>query len=121
MTNRIPQMERKLWQLLKWMPSLLVSIFYINNGFGKVLYPDASRKILSSIGIMRATGIFLIVATLLFLYQKTIIWGATLLALYMTFIVGVHIYKGKPYEVAMLIVFATVVAAYMRKSPIKTR
>ncbi|GAL61769.1 hypothetical protein JCM19300_1592 [Algibacter lectus] len=32
----------------------------------------------------------------------------------MTLIVCIHMYKGKPYEVAILIVMATIFAAYIR-------
>ena len=64
---------------------------------------------------MIATGVFLLVSTAMFLYNKTILIGTTLLALYMTFIVFIHMYKGKPYEVAILIVMATIFASYIRK------
>jgi hypothetical protein len=61
------------------------------------------------------TGIFLLVSTGMFLYKKTLLIGTSLLALYMTFIVFIHMYKGKPYEVAILIVMATIFASYIRK------
>ncbi|WP_242670040.1 hypothetical protein [Gramella sp. KN1008] len=75
-------------------------------------------KIVTNSTIMISTGIFLLIATGLFLYNKTILLGTTLLALYMTFIVFIHMYKGKPYEVAILIVMATILASYMRKPKI---
>ena len=36
----------------------------------------------------------------------------------MTFIVFIHMYKGKPHEVTILIVMATIFASYIRKPEI---
>ena len=72
-------------------------------------------KIITNSTVMITSGIFLLIATALFLYNKTILIGTALLALYMTFIVFIHMYKGKPYEVTILIVMATIFASYVRK------
>ena len=101
--------------LLIWLPSVIITLFYVSNALDKIFNSNQTGKIVVNSSIMIATGIFLLVSTALFLYNKTILIGTTLLALYMTFIVFIHIYKGKPYEVAILIVMATIFASYIRK------
>lgn len=101
--------------LLMWLPSAILLLFFIPNALHKILHPNQTEKIVTNSTVMIGTGLFLLVAIALFLYNKTILVGTALLALYMTFIVCIHMYKGKPYEVAMLIVMATIFAAYIRK------
>ncbi|MCG9970515.1 hypothetical protein [Christiangramia crocea] len=108
-------MNKVLKVLLMWLPSVIISLFFIPNALDKILNSDQMDKIVTNSTIMISTGIFLLIATGLFLYNKTILIGTTLLALYMTFIVFIHMYKGKPYEVAILIVMATIFASYIRK------
>jgi len=72
------------------------------------------NKVISNKTILIITGIFLLISIALFLYNKTVLIGALFLAFYMMLIIGIHIYKGKPYEVAILIVMATIFAAYIR-------
>ena len=104
-----------LSKILIWFPSLVITLFFIPNAIDKILNPNQTGKVISNNTIMMSTGIFLLAATVLFLYHKTILIGTTLLALYMTLIVCIHMYKGKPYEVAILIVMATIFASYIRK------
>jgi len=101
--------------ILTWLPSAIITLFFVPNALNKILHSDQTEKIVANSTVMIITGIFLLVATALFLYNKTILIGTTLLALYMTFIVFIHMYKGKPYEVAILIVMATIFASYIRK------
>ena len=108
-------MNKILRILLMWLPSAIITLFYIPNALDKILNSNQTDKIVANSSIMIATGIFLLVSTAMFLYNKTILIGTTLLALYMTFIVFIHMYKGKPYEVAILIVMATIFASYIRK------
>jgi len=107
--------NKMLKTLLKWLPSVILTLFFIPNALDKILHSNQMDKVVTNSTIMIVTGIFLLIATALFLYDKTILIGTTLLALYMTFIVFIHMYKGKPYEVTILIVIATIFASYIRK------
>lgn len=62
------KIKRIIKSALIWLPSILVSMIFIQNGLNK-----------------------------------------------MTSIVFIHIYKEKPFEVGALIVFGTILSAYMRK------
>ena len=101
--------------ILIWLPSVIITLFFIPNALDKILNSNQTEKIVANSTIMIATGIFLLLSIALFLYNKTILIGTALLALYMTSIVFIHIYKGKPYEVTILIVIATIFASYIRK------
>ena len=101
--------------LLIWLPSVILTLFFIPNALNKILHSNQMDKIVTNSTVIIATGIFLLIATALFLYNKTILIGTSLLALYMTFILFIHMYKGKPHEVAILIVIATIFASYIRK------
>lgn len=72
-------------------------------------------KVVTNKVVLIIVGSILLLATALFLVNKTLLWGTAFLALYMTFIVFIHLYKEKPFEVAALIVLATILSAYMRK------
>ena len=111
-------MNKILKTLLTWLPSVIITLFFIPNALDKILNSNQTDKIVANSTIMITTGIFILISTILFLYNKTILIGTTLLALYMTFIVFIHMYKGKPYEVTILIVMTTVFAAYIRKPKI---
>ncbi|MBQ4820155.1 hypothetical protein J8M14_08770 [Aquimarina sp. MMG016] len=97
-----------------WLPSLVISIFFVLNAIEKIFHSDQMDKIVTNNAVVIIVGIFLLISTALFLYNKTITAGTTLLASYMTFIVFVHIYKEKPFEVTILIVMCTIFAAYLR-------
>ena len=105
-------------KILMWLPSLTITFFFIPNALNKILNSSQTDKIVANSSVMIATGIFLLISTALFLYNKTVLIGTTLLAFYMTFIVFIHMYKGKPYEVTILIVMATIFASYIRKPEI---
>jgi hypothetical protein len=107
--------KKILSTLLTWLPSVIILLFFIPNALNKILHPNQPEKFITNSIVMVGTGIFLLIASTLFLYNKTIRIGATFLASYMTFVVCIHMYKGKPYEVAILIVMATIFAAYIRK------
>jgi len=64
---------------------------------------------------MLTAGIFILTGLALFYYHKTMLWGVTMLSLYMLPVIGIHLYKGKPAEVLMLILMSTVFAIYIRK------
>ena len=104
--------------LLIWIPTLTVTPFFIQNGIDKVLhYNELNKFFLNNTGVL-ITGIILLIATALFLYHKTLTFGAGILAFYMTMIVGIHIYKDKAFLLASLIVVVTIFAAYLRRSKI---
>lgn len=107
--------EKVLKRLLIWLPSLIILLFYIPNALNKLLEPSQTGKIVENSAAILIAGIFILVGVILFLYNKTMLYGALMLVLYMVFIVLVHMYKGKPAELAMLIPIATILAAYIRK------
>lgn len=107
--------KKTLSTILVWLPSFIITLFFIPNALDKVLNSNQTGKIITNSTVMIITGVFLLIATVLFLYNKTVFIGTTLLAFYMTFIVLIHMYKGKPYEVAILIVMATIFASYIRR------
>lgn len=108
------KIEKVLRTILVWLPSVVISIFFIQNAFDKIFYSDQMEKVISSGTAITMVGIILLIATALFLLNKTIIFGTAILAFYMTAVVFLHMYKGKPFEVAILIVATTVFAAYLR-------
>lgn len=107
--------ETVLKPILKWLPSIAITPFYILNALDKLLDPNQRGKIVESSIVMMIAGIFILVATALYLYHRTMILGTSMLALYMICIVSIHIYKGKPAEIVMLILMATIFASYIRK------
>lgn len=98
-----------------WLPSLVIILFYIQNALDKLINHDQTGKIVESSIVMITAGIFILIGIALFLYNKTILIGTAMLVLYMTFIVLIHMYKGKPSEIVMLILMATIFASYIRK------
>ena len=109
------KIEKIIRTVLTWLPSVMISMVFIQNAFRKIFQSNQLDKIITSNLVIIIVGIILLVATALFLFNKTIIWGTAVLASYMTFIVFIHLYKGKPFEVVGLIVIATIFAAYIRK------
>jgi len=107
--------EKILRTVLTWLPSLAISIFFFLNAIEKIFHSDQMDKVITNNAIIISVGIVLLIATALFLYDKTVILGTAILASYMTFIVFIHIYKEKPFEVVILIVMSTIFAAYLRK------
>ena len=101
---------------LIWVPSILIAIFFIQNAFEKIFQSNEITKLgLNNMSII-LVGIFLLIATILFLMHRTLILGTTILASYMTFVLIVHIYKGRPFFLTLLIVLAILVASFLRKS-----
>lgn len=109
------KIQNLLKTILVWLPSLAICCFYIPNALDKIINQNTEDKVVENPFIMIATGIFLLLAVGLFLFQKTVHIGSMLLALYMTLIVCIHMYKGKPYEVTILIVMSTIFAGYLRR------
>jgi hypothetical protein len=99
---------------LIWLPTIPVVSFFIQNAFDKIINSSQSDKFVSNSSILILTGVVLLVATGLFLYEKTIIIGTAILAIYMTIVVFVHINKGKPFVLTIMIVLLTIVAGYIR-------
>ncbi len=116
-----PQMKREkfLIKILTWTPSLVLTFFYIPNALNKLLDPNQTGKIVESSVVMITAGIFILVGIALFLYNRTMLIGTSMLVLYMISIVLIHIYRGKPSEVLILILISTVFAVYMRKRPMQ--
>ena len=107
-------MENYLRPLMNWLPSIMVSLFFVKNTLEKILQPADAEKLVDNKGVMIMAGVFLLLATALFLYRKTLWVGAALLSLYMTLIVFIHLYKGKAFELTSLIVIGVIFAAYLR-------
>src|SRR5690606_11919598 len=107
--------ESTLSRILIWLPTLAIILFYIPNALDKFINPDQTGKVVESNTVMITAGVFILIGTALFLYNKTILIGTSMLALYMTFIVLIHMYKGKPSEIVILILMATLFASYIRK------
>ncbi len=107
--------ENIIKTILTWLPSILISMIFIQNGLGKVFDYNQTDKIVTNNTVIIGVGIILLISTALFLFNKTIIWGTTILALYMTCISFIHIYKEKPFEIVALIVVGTVFAAFIRR------
>ncbi len=107
--------EKILSRILLWLPSLALALFYVPNALDKILDPNQMGKIIESAPVMITAGIFILIAVALFLYSKTMLIGTSMLVLYMIFIVSIHMYKGKPAEIVILLLVATILAAYIRK------
>jgi Ca2+/H+ antiporter len=108
--------RKDLPTILAWLPSIIIAAFFIRNAFQKIFHPNEIT--LPGVGnaLIILVGICLLVATSLFLMKKTVIIGTILLAAYMTFVVAVHIHKGKPFYLTILIVVITIFAGYIRKA-----
>ncbi len=102
-------------RVLLWLPSLAITLYYIPNALDKLLDPNQTGKIVENSTVMITAGIFLLIAIALFLYNKTILIGTSMLVLYMIFVVLIHMYKEKPSEIVILILIATIFASYIRK------
>jgi hypothetical protein len=79
--------EKTLTTILMWLPSLIITLYYIPNALNKLLEPNQTGKIVENSAVMITAGIFLLMATALFLFNKTILLGTSMLVLYMIFIV----------------------------------
>ena len=102
--------------VLIWLPSILIIVFFIQNAFDKIFYSNELDKLGSNNTILILTGVVLLIATALFIYERTIIVGTAILATYMTIVVFVHISKGKPFFLTILIVLLTIIAGYIRRT-----
>ena len=107
--------ENILKTILIWLPSIVISLYYLQNALDKLLDPNQTGKIVESSAVMITAGIFILIAIALFLYNKSILIGTSLLTLYMILIVLIHWFKGKPTELVILILVATIFASYIRK------
>jgi hypothetical protein len=105
---------------LIWLPSVVVTIFFLQNAIDKVVNSNPPGKLVSNTYIVILTGAVLLFALALFLYKKTIILGTVILSTYMTFVVFVHVSKGKPFFLTILIVLLTIFAGYIRKAGLKS-
>jgi len=110
--------EKILSRILIWLPSLAITLFYILNALDKLINHDQTGKVVESSTVMITAGVFILIGIALFLYNKTILIGTSMLTLYMTFIVLIHIYKEKPSEIVILILMSTIFASYIRKPDI---
>lgn len=101
--------------ILTWLPSLVISLFFIPNALDKIFNSNQAGKIVSNSATIITTGVVLLVANALFLYNKTLHIGTLILSSYMTLVVFIHLQRGNPFEVTILIVMATIFAAYVRR------
>ena len=102
-------------KLLLWIPSILIALFFIPNAVEKIFHPHQLGKVITNPALLMGVGIILLAATCLFFITRTMLLGTAILSLYLFTVTLIHIYKGKPYEVAFLIVIATIFAAYLRR------
>ncbi len=96
--------------ILRWLPSILVAIFFIQNGLDKIINAATLNKAGLSPAQILTVGIILLIATGLYVIDKTMITGTIILALYMTSVVFIHFNNGKPYIIASQIVLAILYA-----------
>lgn len=115
MAEQQSKVDKTLNRILIWLPSLAIILFYIPNALDKLINHNQTGKVVESSAVMITAGVFILTGTVLFLYNKTILIGTSMLVLYMTFIVLIHMFKGKPSEIVILILMATIFAAYIRK------
>ena len=115
MSEQKTGIDKTLSRILKWIPSLAIILFYIPNALDKLINHDQTGKVVESSAVMITAGVYILLGVALFLYKKTMLIGTSMLALYMTFIVLIHMYKGKPAEIVILILIATIFASYIRK------
>src|SRR5687767_14951879 len=108
--------SKSIRTVLIWLPSLPIIIFFIRNALDKIIHSNQSGKLVSNSAILILTGVALLIATALFLYEKTIIVGTAILATYMTMVVFIHMSKGKPFFLTILVVLLTIIAGYIRKT-----
>ena len=101
-------------KVLIWLPSLVVMLFHMPNALEKIIKPNQLDKVTNNTTIIVIVGVVLLIANILFLINKTMIIGTTILSLYLSGIIIIHMLKGKPHEVVMLITMSTVFAAYLR-------
>ena len=117
MTVTKQNVDKKNWikTIIVWLPSILVAMFFVQNAFEKIFKSTELDKVgLSSAQIIIA-GVILLIATTMYLIDRTMIIGSVVLALYMIGIVGIHIQKGKPFIIAGIIVIAVGYGSYLRK------
>src|SRR5690606_3130707 len=115
MTKQKLGVNKTLNRILIWLPSLAIILYYIPNALDKLINHDQTGKVVENSAVMITSGIFILIGTCLFLYNKTILIGTSMLVLYMTFIILIHMYKGKPSEIVILILMATIFASHIRK------
>ncbi len=107
--------DKILSRILIWLPTLAILLFYIPNALDKLINHDQTGKVVESSVVMITAGVYILIGSVLFLYNRTILIGTSMLVLYMTFIVLIHMYKGKPLEIVILILIATVFTSYIRQ------
>lgn len=107
--------QNLITNILKWLPSILVAIFFVQNALEKIIHSTTLDKAGLSPTQILLVGIILLVATALYLTDKTMIIGTILLALYMTSVTIIHFNNGKPYIIASQIVVAILYGAYIRQ------
>ena len=112
------QVEKIFKKILIWLPSLVITIFFISNAIEKIFQFNQIDKNRSYDVLFIIIGINLLVGTAFFLYDKTMILGTIMLACYMTGVIFVHMYKEEPFSVTILIVISTIFAAHLRKTTI---
>ncbi len=64
--------EKTLSRILIWLPSLAIILFYIPNALGKLINHDQTGKVVESSAVMITAGVFILIGTALFLYNKTL-------------------------------------------------
>lgn len=101
-------------QVLTWLPSIWVAYFFIDNGLSKVLTPGQQLKAgLNDSGIL-IVGVILLLLVVLFLIQRTAVWSASLLALYMLIVLVQHIRHGKPFDMTAGVIVLIIAAVLLR-------
>ncbi len=120
MKTAVFRKENRNWGnlIVVWLPSILVAIYFIQNAVEKIVMSTELDKAGLSPTQIFIVGIILLVATALYVIDKTMIIGSTVLALYMISVVCIHFNNGKPYIIASQIVLAILYGAYIRRMKI---
>jgi len=104
---------------ISWLPTIPVVFFFLQNALEKVLYPGQLDKMGLSENALILIGVTLMVATVLFLFERTVLIGTLILATYMSIIVFIHALEEKPFLIAILIVLLIILAGFVRMPKFK--
>lgn len=109
------QLIKFIKSALIWLPSIVLALIFIENGCQKVFNPIGVGKIIDNPVVLTSVGLILIVSAILFILPRTMLIGASVMALYMTMITFIHLMKGKSFEVTAMIVVGVAFASFIRK------
>jgi hypothetical protein len=101
-------------QLIIWLPSIWVAYFFIDNAIRKVIAPAAEMKAGLSDPFVVLVGVALLLFVVLFVMSRTALWGAFLLAAYMSVVLVMHIKNDKPFMLTAGVIVLILAAVTVR-------